>query len=324
MTDANGAWAEHWADARRADMVMLAKRLGANLREIGPRWVGPCPSPSRCAHRDGFVVSKDKGFLCRPSGARGDSVDLVMHVKGFTDVADALEYITGRRPPRKGNAPEQRPAQTPPPPERPAVERNAEKPAPYITTTNDALKLWRQGVDPRGTTVERYLNQERKLDLGADLSGEVLRWHPGISAMLTLFRAILTGEPQAVQRTFLDADARKTGRKFTGPSGGAAAMLDDEVLEGLHVSEGLETAMAGRHWGLKPAWALGSTNGIAKFPVLSGVECLTLLQENNGPSQRACVACAMRWHEAGCEVIINTANYGDDLADAIKLMGRSP
>lgn len=101
-------------------------------------------------------------------------------------------------------------------------------------------------------------------------------------------------------------------------------MLDDEALEGLHIAEGVETAMTGRHWGLRPTWALGSTNGIAKFPVLSGVECLTLLQENNGPSQRACEACAMRWFEAGREVIINTSNYGDDLNDAIKLMGLSP
>jgi hypothetical protein len=317
-------WDEHWAEAKRADMVKLAHRLGARLKHSGPSWIGPCPSG--CAHKDGFIVNKDKGFLCRPSGARGDAVDMVMHVKGFTDVADALEYITGEKPPRKEDAQEQKPAQAPPPVEWPAVERNVEKSEPYLTTTKDALKLWREGVDPRGTSVERYLTQERRLDLPADLANEVLRWHPRIGAMLTLYRNVLTGQPQAVQRTFLDPDARKIGRKFTGPSGGAAAMLDpfDEVLDGLHVGEGVETCMTGRYWGLKPAWALGSTNGIGKFPILGGVESLTLLQENNGPSQRACEACAMRWHEAGREVIINTANHGDDLNDAIKCIGASP
>ena len=188
-----------------------------------------------------------------------------------------------------------------------------------------------KGVDPRGTLAEKYLNVERGLDLPEDLCGRVLRWHPGAEAMLTLYRNILTGEPQAVQRTFLDEDGRKTARKFIGPSGGAAAMLDpfDEVLGGLHVGEGVETCMAARRPDLKPAplrpiWALGSTGEIAKLPVLAGVESLTLLEENdaNGASQRACEACATRWHEAGREVIIVAPAIGKDINDAIK--GRAP
>lgn len=317
----NDAWGEHWAEARRADMVDLAHSLGARLKQSGRHWIGPCPLG--CATRDGFVVSEDRGFLCRPSGARGDAVDMVMHVQGFTDHADALEFITGKRPPRKrekGDVEPREPAPAPPPAPRPARKEDA-KPA---TTTADALALWRQGVDPRGTLVERYLNQERRLDLPADLAGEVLRWHPGIGAMLTLYRNILSGSPVAVQRTFLDPDARKIDRKFTGPSGSAAAMLDDEVLEGLHVGEGVETCMTGQQrFAFRPAWALGSIGEIAKFPVLNGVECLTLLMENNGPSQRACEACAMRWHAAGREVRIDTSNYGDDLNDAIRLVGAS-
>ena len=99
-------------------------------------------------------------------------------------------------------------------------------------------------------------------------------------------------------------------------------MLDpfEDVLEGLHLGEGVETCMTARQWGLRPAWALGSKGEIAKFPVLSGVECLTLLQENDpkGHSQRACEACAARWHAAGREVIINTSNTGNDLNDALR------
>lgn len=37
-----------------------------------------------------------------------------------------------------------------------------------------------------------------------------------------LFRNILTNEPQAVSRTFLDVDGRKIKRKFLGHVGGAA------------------------------------------------------------------------------------------------------
>jgi hypothetical protein len=119
---------------------------------------------------------------------------------------------------------------------------------PPPTTTADAMALWRCSVDGRGTPVEKYLNVERKLGLDAYLAVYVLRWHPGAGAMLALFRNILTGEIQAVERIFLDQDAKKIGRKFLGPAKGAAAMLDpfDNVLEGLHVGAGVETVMTGR------------------------------------------------------------------------------
>jgi putative DNA primase/helicase len=192
------------------------------------------------------------------------------------------------------------------------------------STAADAMKLCRKSVDPRGTLVEKYLNDERKLDLGPDLI-TVLRWHPGIQAMLAVFRNILTGQPQAISRTFLDQDAKKIGKaKFTGPVKGAAIMLDpfDTVLEGLHVGAGVETVMTGQQRkNFRPAWALGSDGAIANFPVLSGVECLTLLQEtdDNGSSQRACEACAMRWHAAGRDVFIDVPKPGfNDINDVIR------
>jgi hypothetical protein len=94
-----GAWDGLWAEAKRVDIVDLARRLGGRLNKSGGHWIGPCPLG--CARKDGFVVNPDKGFLCRPSGARGDAVDMVKHVKGYDDIADALEFITGKRPPRK-------------------------------------------------------------------------------------------------------------------------------------------------------------------------------------------------------------------------------
>ena len=190
-------------------------------------------------------------------------------------------------------------------------------------------------MDPRGTVVERYL-ASRKLELGDDLAGDVLRWHPRIGAMLALFRSIDTGRPQAVSRMFFDAEGRlrvriatETGRKtkrwFLGPVRGAAVMLDrfDEVLGGLHIGEGLETCMAARQLGLRPTWALGSAGAVAAFDVLSGTECLTLLQEGDDASARAVEACAARWHAAGREVVINEAIGGKDLNDAIRVRGSS-
>lgn len=144
--------------------------------------------------------------------------------------------------------------------------------------------------------------------------------------MLALFRNIETGEPQAVSRIFIGQNAKKIERKFLGPVTGAAIMLDpfDEVLAGLHIGAGVETCMTAQQhprMNFRPTWALGSDAAIAALPVLGGVECLTLIQENdtkNNSSQRACEACALRWDAAGREVRINTPNYGNDLNDAIR------
>jgi len=186
------------------------------------------------------------------------------------------------------------------------------------TTTGDALRLWREAIDPLGTPAETYL-VGRAITLGDDLAGCVLRWHPGVRAMLALFRNVMTGAPQAISRTFLDADSRKIERKFLGPTGGAAVMLDpfDCVTHGLFIGEGVETCMAGRQWDLKPAWALGSAGTIETFPVLDGVECLTILAEHCARNARAVEVCGCRWSAAGREVLINRSIIGKDLNDAV-------
>jgi putative DNA primase/helicase len=207
--------------------------------------------------------------------------------------------------------------------ERSDRSRPAPKRLPSINSDDDAKRtadvaaLWRASVNSRGTPVELYLNS-RGLELDDDIAGEVLRWHPGIGAMLALFRNIASGRPQAVGRTFLDGEARKIERKFLGPVGGAAIMLDpsDAVLGGLHVGEGVETCLAARQLGLRPCWALGSKGAIGAFPVLSGIEALTILAESD--AERETQGCAARWHDARREVFINRPIGGKDLNDAIR------
>lgn len=294
------------------DLRTIARALGGEVSGRRVLCPGPGHSPRdrslsitlSATNADGFIVTSHAGDDWR------DCRDHVKRALGLPLGPGREERPKARRP------------------EATAVTRPVKEEVATTTTTDQAMALWRQGVDPRGTLAELYLNDARKLDLGDDLCGEVLRWHPVADALLALFRNVLTGEPQAVSRIFIDRDGRKIERKFLGPVAGAAVMLDpfEDVLGGLHVGEGVETCMAARQLGLRPTWALGSAAAIAAFPILSGVECLTLLQENdaNGASQRACEACALRWHAAGHEVIINTSNHGGDLADAIRLMGLSP
>jgi putative DNA primase/helicase len=94
-------------------------------------------------------------------------------------------------------------------------ERKTRKPEPRPPSkperkrgdTAEALAVWRASVDPRGTVVERYLSS-RGLDLDDGLASEVIRWHPGIGAMVALFRDIRTNGPKAITRMYLDREGR--------------------------------------------------------------------------------------------------------------------
>jgi putative DNA primase/helicase len=83
------------------------------------------------------------------------------------------------------------------------------------------------------------------------------------------------------------------------------------VTHGLHICEGVETGLAARQLGLRPTWALGSTGNIERFPVLAGVECLTLLAEHDQASEKAVQTCGERWHAACREVLINQPLRGE-------------
>jgi hypothetical protein len=141
--------------------------------------------------------------------------------------------------------------------------------------------------------------------------------------MVAAIQSVSTGELVGIHRTALDHDGRKLGRRVLGSATAAAIMLDGhaEVATGLIVGEGIETCLAARQLGLKPVWSLISASNIASFPVLSGIEALTLLGEldtkPNRPSQTACERAAERWYQAGCCVDLIMARAGKDLNDAI-------
>ena len=150
-----------------------------------------------------------------------------------------------------------------------------------------ALAIWSRAVDPRGSLAERYLNS-RGLVMDDDLAGRVIRFssseplkgkrHP---AMVVLYRNIHSDAPSAIQRTWLTENGEKIVRLTLGPAKGAAIKIDadEDVTTGLVIGEGFETSLSARQSGVRPCWAAGSKGAIANFPVLSGIECLTFLEE---------------------------------------------
>jgi putative DNA primase/helicase len=75
----------------------------------------------------------------------------------------------------------------------------------------------------------------------------------------------------------------------------------------------------------RPAWALISAGNIGTFPVLAGIESLTILvdhdkadQHGRRAGQLAAAECARRWDAAGREVItIIPQREGHDMADVV-------
>jgi putative DNA primase/helicase len=189
-----------------------------------------------------------------------------------------------------------------------------------------ALRLWEEARDPRGTLVVNYL-RGRKLCLTDEHSGSVIRFHPElklsgarVGGMLCLIRDIRTNSPCGIHRTFLDSIGRKLDRKMLGRARAGAIKLDadETVTLGLNIGEGVETSLAAWLAGLRPVWALGSATAIATFPVLSGIDAVTVLGEtdDNGANERAVQSCAARWKGAEREALIATPIVGGDFNDA--------
>jgi putative DNA primase/helicase len=200
-----------------------------------------------------------------------------------------------------------------------------------------ARRIWRDGVDPRGTLAEKYLKEPRHLDLPESLPLRVLRYHARcpwrdentgntdyVPALVAPFRSIDDDSITAIQRIALNVDGTKRGRRMLGIVRRAAIKFDDIDPSGdLVVSEGIETGMAARQLGLGPTWALGSVGAISFLPVINNVRTLTILGEAGEASARAIKFCTKRWRAAGRRVRIampdpGLSDFNDVLIAALK------
>jgi putative DNA primase/helicase len=195
--------------------------------------------------------------------------------------------------------------------------------------TDVALQIWFNSIDPTGTLVEQYLRDHRGLSLGDNLAGRVIRFNRSLyldaatraPGVVCLFRNIETDEPCGIHRTFLNPKtAEKIDRKMLGVAKDAAIKLDADatISSCLIIGEGVETVLSAREAGLGPAWALGSSGAVGRFPVLCDLSNLNILQENDPTSRRDVKKCARRYAEAGKPVNIITTEGGNDFNDAWK------
>jgi hypothetical protein len=101
-----------------------------------------------------------------------------------------------------------------------------------------------------------------------------------------------------------------SAKKMLGSVKGTAVKLiaDPDVTLGVGLAEGIETALTPICVGWLPVWACGSAGAIKAFPVLTGIEHLTIFADADGSGRGLQVAraCAQRWQQAGscCDIVL--------------------
>jgi putative DNA primase/helicase len=298
------------------DVRSMAVALGGVVQK-GKR--GPfvlCPGPGHSKDDRSLSVAPSRidpeGFVCS-SFASDAWQDCREHVRGRLN-------LPGFQPPRRDGIRPRR--------ERPAMPVTPA--APVSDNSASAVRIWREVThpDPRGTLVEHYLNQHRGLALPDDLCGRVVRFHARCPwekerhpCMVTAFRSIADDTLVAIQRTLLSDDGKKLDRKTLGPCGGAAIKItaDEDIEQGLHIGEGFETCLTAHALGFRPVWALGSADRIGPFPVLAGIDALTIFAETDkkGTNKKNARACAQRWVAAGREALIAVPDIAGDMNDLV-------
>jgi hypothetical protein len=168
-----------------------------------------------------------------------------------------------------------------------------------------ARRIW-SGTDPiAGSPAERYLVDHRQLDVRGLALRHSLGWHAEIGALVGLMTLAESGKPCGVHRTFLDSTGAKLERRMLGRQGVIRLSPDDDVTMGLGITEGIEDGLAVLLSAWVPVWAATSAGAIARFPVLAGIEALTIFADTDEPGIAAAEACRQRWQRAGREVRVS-------------------
>jgi hypothetical protein len=202
-------------------------------------------------------------------------------------------------------------------------------PAPEPKQDPDSWRYpWQAALPIAGTLAGTYLaGRGRRFD---DLTGRVLRFaaqrarkspegefecHPALLCALSDARS---GEQCGIINIYLRADGSdrlrdKKGKTVTGRAAGAVVMLStfDEPTTGLVLCEGVETGVALFQDEMRPVWACGAAGTLRKFPVLGGIETLTIGADADKPGIGAAEELARHWRAAGRQVLIITPTAGD-------------
>jgi hypothetical protein len=101
-----------------------------------------------------------------------------------------------------------------------------------------------------------------------------------------------------------------------GRAAGSVVKLtpDEDVVAGLGLSEGIEDGIAIINLGWRPIWACMSAVGMQRFPILPGIEALTLFADADPVGLKAAASCASRWCRVGSTAAVVDPQKWKDFA----------
>ena len=272
----------------------LAPKLG--LHRSGAAWRGPCPLHG--GRKSPFALKQGQGGR------------LLVHCHAGCASAAILAELR-----RRALLPEGMPA--------PPMQR---APQPVRDWSGTAQALWDRGAPIAGSLAERYLAAR-----GCPLPpGDALRCLEAgafgpLPCLMAQVTDVVTARPITLHFTRLKADGTAKAEVarpkllLSGhrKGGGCIRLVDDaEVTLGLGVAEGIETALSVVAFGWAPVWATVDAGNLSNFPLLDGIEALTVFADHDPAGLAAARACTARWHAAGRDArILAPTAAGFDFAD---------
>jgi DNA polymerase I-like protein with 3'-5' exonuclease and polymerase domains len=189
-----------------------------------------------------------------------------------------------------------------------------------------ALELWNEAQSITDTLAEQYLVQVRKIDVMSALPDELeLAFHPECDfgtgrapCLITLMRDPLSDEVTGIHRIRLSPDVFAGGKVQRRALGRRGVVKLWPASAELFVGEGIETVLAAASFGWRPAWSAICSEGLAKLPVLPGVNQLVVLVDHDPPGEAAAEECKERWTRAGRLVVRRRPKTpGEDFNDVV-------
>jgi hypothetical protein len=197
-----------------------------------------------------------------------------------------------------------------------------------------ALDTWSKSIEIKGTPVEKYL-LGRGINIQTILKCNDIRFNncklPGNAeagkvypAMISLYRDIITNDPVAIHRTYLDIispDKIIAKEKANlGSNKNAVIKITDEadVYDTLFITEGIENSLSALLKGFAPVWATGDAGSLSNFKPIPGIKQLIIFADNDDAGKKSAENCALAWKSYGETHIFKTPEGGGDLNDLIK------
>lgn len=274
---------------------------------------------------------RDGGYYCHGCEAKGGDV-LAFHrqryglafVDAARDLGAWIEEVGGNTPAVMPKSKSRRPPETPT-----KMEGVSDATVADLTKLGRAATIWNDSNSIVTSPVAEYLFGRVETLPPVDTD---VRYHPnceqfGHSGPAMISRISMATDCRigiGVQVTWLRKGGRSWARgerRYIGKKAGGVVRLwpDEAVTHGLAIAEGIETTLAAAHL-QRPIWAVLDAGNMAKFPVIGGIDCLTIFADNDesGTGQLAAAECADRWLDAGREVrILMSDQVGHDVADEV-------